>query len=495
MRARRVKWTFFSLLLVPIIFLACKPDPDYYNPSPSREGSILEELNRNPDYSLFKEALIRAGYETALGGGAGLYTVFAPNNQAVQEFLTKAGISSFNDLSPTELNKYIGAHLLPSTLLYPYDFETRKFNVRKDDRYATMSSKYATVVYKNASDFTINGIKINQEYKGTGNGILYTIDKFLTPQKSVDSILRTNPNYSEFNKLVNMFRRKIADPLLKPVPRRDGSGVDTIYRDISLLAADPNSDASILSFFAPTNQAMQDFLSTTPYTKVEDIPVDMAKLLVEYHMVPPADVNVYTPAKKAADLTTGTLVASSKENIIIGTDISASNIVEADITASNGLMQGINKVMVPPALKTAMGKTFYHTDLSIFRSLAAKASGSLFRRFLYLESPVKNYTILAPTNTAMIAAGLNQVAVDALAAADAEAILRAQLLRVVLASTGWTNGTTYETFRMVDGTNKTVTYVGNSQFQDYTGKKTTVTTPDITGDASILHKTDTVLSK
>lgn len=349
---RCLQWVFL-LTAIPALVWSCRPDENYYKPSPSRAGSILSELAADPNYSLFREALETAGYKAALGGGAGLYTVFAPDNAAVQAFLSANGYNSPDDIPINQLNKFLGNHLIQSRLLYPYDFESQKFNEKKDNRYLSVGDKALTILYQGPGNFTVNGVPVTGEARGTGNGVLYTVQNFLTPQKSLDSLLQTTPAYSEFYKLVARFKRRIFDPRIRPNPieRPDGTK-DSILVTVSDLAWNIGDDADVKTVFAPTNEAVSAFLATTPYATVDALPRDAAKLLVEYHIVPPKSATEYTPALRSSDLKAGdTLTTAAKEKLVVGTDLSPADLVQPDQVTSNGLLHGISKVLMPPGLR------------------------------------------------------------------------------------------------------------------------------------------------
>lgn len=349
---RHVKWVFLLAAFQACLF-ACRPDENYYKPSPSRAGSILSELAKDPQYSLFREALESAGYKAALGGGAGLYTVFAPNNESVQAFLAANGYDALTAIPLNQLNKFLGNHLISSRLLYPYDFQSQKFNQKKDNRYLSVGDKALTILYQGPGNFTVNGVPVTGEARGTGNGVLYTVQNFLTPQKSLDSLLQTTPAYSEFYKLVARFKRRIFDPRIRPNPieRPDGTK-DSILVTVSDLAWNIGDDADVKTVFAPTNEAVSAFLATTPYATVDALPRDAAKLLVEYHIVPPKSATEYTPALRSSDLKAGdTLTTAAKEKLVVGTDLSPADLVQPDQVTSNGLLHGISKVLVPPGLR------------------------------------------------------------------------------------------------------------------------------------------------
>ena len=101
-----------SLLgLTVALFSACsdEPDSEYYY---TFTGEMMSEyLENRPDFSLFSEAVKRAGLQKQLSA-YGHYTCFAPNNEAVSAWLQGKGLSSIDDLNDAQCDTLARTHLV-----------------------------------------------------------------------------------------------------------------------------------------------------------------------------------------------------------------------------------------------------------------------------------------------------------------------------------------------------------------------------------------------
>jgi uncharacterized surface protein with fasciclin (FAS1) repeats len=475
----------YGLFAVVILLAGCRPDPNYFEPASNREGNILAELEKNPDYSLFVEALTRSGYRTSLGGGGGLFTAFVPNNAAVRAFLQERGYSSIEAVPITRLNRYIGNHLLPSSMLYPYDLQLKKYNAKKDDRYLSAGEKFLTVQYQNENNFTVNNVRVTGPVTSTGNGVFYPIERFLVPQRSIDSLLQTD--YSEFYKMVARFKFRVPDPRVRPITRPDGR-IDTVYMNMTRLAWNVADDANVFTFFAPTNAAVAEFLRANNYTRVEDIADAAVKAIVEYHMVPPPNTNTYVPPKRSTDLTNGLALTTPVGALTVGTNFQLANITTPNIEASNGIVHAVNRVFVPNYLNSTYGKGYFEKDLELW-SLLFDRSGirpTLDTR----ETNQQGYTILAPRNAALTAANITATSIPSLTVAAARAIVDNHIIGANARQADLAAGTTYQTLA---GPAKA--YQGGGRFTSTSGKTVTVTRADIMGRFGYLHIVDGLLDR
>ncbi|MCU0355899.1 MAG: fasciclin domain-containing protein, partial [Cytophagales bacterium] len=138
------------LLGVMVVMAACRPEDESELVPDNRKGNILNELSARPEFSSFVQAVNRTGYKNSIGGGGGLFTVFAPNNEAVQAFLTANNYANLDAIPLLTLNKYLGNHFIPASMLYPADFSSRRFNAKGDNRYSSSGDKFLTVLYTDA---------------------------------------------------------------------------------------------------------------------------------------------------------------------------------------------------------------------------------------------------------------------------------------------------------------------------------------------------------
>jgi len=92
------------LLLITIFALSgCeKKFDEYYKVPEDLIGTILQVLKEDGHYTQFIKAVELADYADVLGK-TGNFTVFAPDDQAFQEFFAETGYASLEDIPEEEL--------------------------------------------------------------------------------------------------------------------------------------------------------------------------------------------------------------------------------------------------------------------------------------------------------------------------------------------------------------------------------------------------------
>ncbi len=111
----------YSLLLL-LLFSGCKEqafDEHYERPDWLR-GNAWKVLEEEGNYTIFLDAVEKAGFRS-LVEGKGILTVIAPDDNAMEIYMQKEGLSSIDQLSPAELKKLVGYHLVY------YAFGQRRF--------------------------------------------------------------------------------------------------------------------------------------------------------------------------------------------------------------------------------------------------------------------------------------------------------------------------------------------------------------------------------
>src|SRR6476620_12098960 len=104
---------------LPILFLSllcfalsCKKGFDeYYNESNTKGGFLYDKIKANPEFSTFAKGLERANLTQFISEG-GLYTVFAPTNEAFSKFLTNSGYSSIDVVPTADLFRILSFHIV-----------------------------------------------------------------------------------------------------------------------------------------------------------------------------------------------------------------------------------------------------------------------------------------------------------------------------------------------------------------------------------------------
>jgi uncharacterized surface protein with fasciclin (FAS1) repeats len=158
--------------------------------------NITAYLDKYPDqFSEFRKILDITGNASFLSA-YGAYTLFAPNNDAVNIYLQEKGKTSVDQLDVNELKDLVRFHLLSDTI---------RSNTFTDGKLPslTMFGQYLITGTQNTGGIT--KIVINRQANvvqsdiTVGNGIIHVIDNVLRPAKfSVAQLIENNPKYSIF---------------------------------------------------------------------------------------------------------------------------------------------------------------------------------------------------------------------------------------------------------------------------------------------------------
>lgn len=106
-------WSVFCLLCA---LSSCKEDTYYERPS-WLEPPIYEVLKADGTFSRYLQAVDRTSYASVLQG-AGLYTVFAPNDSAFGAFLQEQGYGSVNDIPDDVVDRIVAYSICNSTFVF-----------------------------------------------------------------------------------------------------------------------------------------------------------------------------------------------------------------------------------------------------------------------------------------------------------------------------------------------------------------------------------------
>jgi len=160
--------------------------------------------------------------------------------------------------------------------------------------------------------------------------------------------------------------------------------------------------------FAPTNTAFTALLGAIGQTSLDDIPADVLKNVLQYHVVT-------TGAFKSTQLTSGNVAAANTENIqvTVGTGVKLNttvNVSIADILGTNGVVHVVDAVLVPPSIKPIVGTivapAFFNKNFSTLIAAVKAADPSILTTLLGNGPSNKKLTLFAPTNEAFAAAGI-----------------------------------------------------------------------------------------
>lgn len=154
--------------------------------------------------------------------------------------------------------------------------------------------------------------------------------------------------------------------------------------------------------FAPTNKAFEDFLKTTTYATINDVPKETLKQILLNHVV---SGNV-----KSTDLSTGYIktlakgTASTTNNLSMFVNTASgvklngvAMVTTANVMASNGVIHIVDNVIGLPTIVT------HATANPNFTSLVGALTGAGQPNFVSILSSTGPFTVFAPTNDAFTA--------------------------------------------------------------------------------------------
>ncbi|CAA9271407.1 MAG: hypothetical protein AVDCRST_MAG56-3080 [uncultured Cytophagales bacterium] len=461
-----------GVLLTAFLLNGCRKDDDYFEPPAGQEGKLLEQLKANPEFSTYVRALELAKLEQTVGS-SGLYTIFAPTNQAFDAYFSQGPYRSLEQIPPRQLYELVGNHIL-TPMMFTFDFSARRFNNNKDDRYQTNALKYAKVI-RSGAQFTINGVEVSPDRRdiAAANGAIHGIPAVLVPRPAIDSVVQLENDLRIFNRVLRRFAFREVDQRRSQDLDNDGV-IDTIYVKRSRLALNPGAEDPEITALAPTDQAFEDLLAQYPQFRLVgtdslDMPDNVLKPIIEYHLL--------TGARTAAGLT-GDLVTAGRETL----PAAAIPVAEPNISVSNGALHKVSKVLIPPSLGTVGGQILLNKDKDLTQFIAALEKAALLRELLSAD---KKYTVFAPTNQAFTDAGIN---VAALTGAQLEPILKTHVLTSEVKSTGLVDGKLYPTL-LGPGVK-----VAGASLLDPTNQPAPITAVDFAGSNGVYHKLGRVMT-
>lgn len=265
-------------------------------------------------FSTLTAALTKAELVTALQG-TGPFTVFAPNNDA----FAKAQITSLAGLDKAALTPILTSHVLSGKVLAAGV---------KSGSATTLNVANNIYLSVNPTGVYINGkIKVISTDVMADNGVIHVIDNvILPPSKSLVEIAAGNANFSELVNLVTA-----ADP--------------------AVVKALSDASATGLTVFAPTNAAFTELYKTIPKaTLLEPGSKALLTKVLLYHVVPGRVFSTDLPnvsgevANAATDKVKFDLTSGAK---VVGKSSGNSNIMSANLLATNGVIHVIDKVLLP----------------------------------------------------------------------------------------------------------------------------------------------------
>lgn len=354
------------LLIVNITLVSCEDDQDDV-PEPVMFMNLVELASSDSDLSNLVAALVAAdGDLPAVLSGPEGFTVLAPSNAAFEAFLAANNFSSLSEvptdvLSQILLNHVIAGRVSSTDLVglgsgYAQTFATGAGN------------QQMSMYFDTSNGVTFNGVStVTDADLIATNGIVHKVDAVIGLPTIVDHAV-TNPNFSS----------------LVGALTTDGN---TTFTDLLSTPGD-------FTVFAPLNDAFASF--TNPNGN------DLNAILAN-HVI--AGVSAFSSELSTMYVKTAASMPMSEENLDMYIDVSegvkingSSNVVLADVVASNGVIHAVDQVIdLPTVVTMAVANPAFET---LVAALTREDLTTDFVSILNGSGELYPFTVFAPTNDA-----------------------------------------------------------------------------------------------
>jgi transforming growth factor-beta-induced protein len=367
------------LFTIAFIAFSCKKESLQNTPE---QVSIYTIIKSDPvNFSLLREVVEKAGLQSYLESGSGL-TLLAPSDEAfINAGLT---LSVIKASTPELLKNILEYHLLSKTLV----LDESLINGEQ----TTLNSTTVYISKTNLKGYAVNGADITNRNNLALNGVLHVVNSVLIPAagKFIYQRITENSNLS----------------FLGVAIRRASEGSKNIIKDLS-----SNGNYTL---FAPTNAAfIAAGFSDTSRIKTTD--PELLINILTYHLLNNRKFTVDMidslglPAlnQKLLFLNNRTINPSRvsyTRGLVNGVSFDR---VNANIMANNGVLHMISEVFTPPS--QSLNQTISNTSTLSFLAAAISRASQGSTNFTVLLNGASFNTIIAPTNTAFIAAGFADI--------------------------------------------------------------------------------------
>lgn len=307
-------------------------------------GTVVAPAYFSNNFNLLTAAVVKAGLVTTLVDATKQYTVFAPTDAAFISYLRAAdepaALTAINALTSTAAADILTFHVLGT--------EVKAAAIASGTSGVTTlrTSNNRAFVTKTGSAVTINNARVTTADVDVNNGVVHVIDAVLTPPVGdIVAVATSTANASSFNILVAALTKAGL------VPTVQGAGPFTVFAPtddafLALLRSAAFFNDPTLSETAAINYISTMTDSSTP------LALNTLTAVLTYHVVSGAaySINltnnqVLTTVKSAAPNTI-TVGINGATVTIDGLGSTPSNVGPANLSATNGVVHVIDRVML-----------------------------------------------------------------------------------------------------------------------------------------------------
>jgi transforming growth factor-beta-induced protein len=269
--------------------------------------NIMDTLSSDSNFSTFVAALKKLELTSYLENSWS-FTVFAPGNEAFEEFFNNLGVSGIEDLSSEYLDSIIYYHILYTKLT------SSSFVTGYVSTLSTGPDLYGVYLLINPTESTLNrDVNITDFDIKASNGVIHVIDKVLLPPTVLDIIIQ-NGTFTHFVE-----------------------AVDKAEMESALRETGP------YTIFVPTDEAFKALFTDLGVSGIADLSKEQLVAILQNHIV---DGNLRSTDMVSGNVSTHNGEISVDKGITVVINNSA-KIVTFDLQGKNGVIHVIDKVLIP----------------------------------------------------------------------------------------------------------------------------------------------------
>jgi uncharacterized surface protein with fasciclin (FAS1) repeats len=190
----------FMMLITGIVFTSCEREGEN-TIFKVYDDKMLDEIAEEEGLTDFLAIITKAKFKGTVHA-YGTYTLFAPSNQAIENYLQTIGKTVTEDLTEGEAAAIVRYHLLPDSIPTSAFEESRLASINFAQKYLT--NKPVTVGGKSTFQINRQANIIKPDLRGA-NGFIHIIDKVLTPPtETITDRIRALPD-TEYSLMKSLF--------------------------------------------------------------------------------------------------------------------------------------------------------------------------------------------------------------------------------------------------------------------------------------------------
>ena len=364
---KKIHIFIFAVLAVSIFACKTKSDDNILQPLPVQlQGATknaMEVLESDPQFSSLSAAIKQYGLEAELRRFPAKFTIFAPNNQAF-------GATSLAGLSDSAVRNILRYHIFQTE---DYRF-SRQVTSGPNETSAALPNNLVWLNVPRVGEVFINGTPVVRADIPATNAVIHEIGSVLVPPtKTMYQIIAENPNLSRFRQMANT-RPDLTSPnqvfaagaaaLRQTLKSTRFQGTTTTAGVASVIFAGQN-----LTVFIPNNAAL-DAVGLTDSTAAANYINSVAgQRVVNHHLssvsgrlfaggLTPGGLPTLVSGRPVNILLEGGNVIINRKSLVGGVELPGdpiglasgfnnSNVVTADIIATNGVIHIISRTLHP----------------------------------------------------------------------------------------------------------------------------------------------------